>query len=111
MTPSPISSSAVAAKIRSPAGSNPSRASDAIATAFAATWPFMSSAPRPQTQPSRSSPDHGSTDHSAGSASTVSVCESSSRLGPSPRPRIRATRFARSGTRAYSSHSTPNGSR
>ena len=82
MTPSPISSSAVAAKIRSPAGSNPSRASDAIATALAATWSFMSSAPRPQTQPSRSSPDHGSTDHSAGSASTVSVCESSEQARP-----------------------------
>ncbi len=81
-------------------GWNPSRASDAIATAFAATWLFMSSAPRPQTQPSFSSPDHGSTDHSSGSARTVSVCESSNRLGPSPRPGIRATRFARSGTRA-----------
>ena len=67
----------------------------------------MSSAPRPQTSPSRSSPDHGSSCHSAGSASTVSVCESSSRLGPSPRPGMRATRFARSGTFAYSSHSTP----
>ena len=33
----------------------------------------MSSAPRPQTQPSRSSPDHGSTVHSSGSASTVST--------------------------------------
>ncbi len=111
MTPSPISSSAVAAKIRSPAGSNPSRASDAIATAFAATWLFMSSAPRPQTSPSRSSPDQGSSCHSAGSASTVSVWERSRRLGPSPLPRMRATRFARSGSRAYSSHSTPKGSR
>ena len=46
---SPTSSSAVAAKIRSPSGSKPSRASDAMATALAATWPFMSSAPRPQT--------------------------------------------------------------
>ena len=40
-------------------GSKPSRASDAIATALAATCPFMSSAPRPQTWSSRSSPDHG----------------------------------------------------
>ena len=45
---------------RSPAGSNPSRASDANATALAATWSFMSSAPRPQTSPSTRSPDHGS---------------------------------------------------
>ena len=79
---SPTSSSAAATKIRSPSGSKPSRASDAMATALAATWPFMSSAPRPQTSPSRSSPDHGSTCHSAGSATTVSVWESSSR----PRP-------------------------
>ena len=81
-------------------GSKPSRASVAIAVAAAATWPFMSSAPRPQTQPSWSSPDHGSTDHSSGSATTVSVWERRSRLGPSPRPGIRATRFARSGSRA-----------
>ena len=46
---SPTSSSAVAAKMRSPSGSKPARASVAIATAFAATWPFMSSAPRPHT--------------------------------------------------------------
>ena len=50
---------------RSPAGRKPSRASDAIATALAATCPFMSSAPRPQTSPSRSSPENGGTDHSA----------------------------------------------
>ena len=98
--PSPTSSSAAATKIRSPLGSKPSRASEAIATALAATSPFMSSAPRPQISPSRNSPDHGSTCHSAGSATTVSVCESSRKLGPSPRPGIRATRFARSGTLA-----------
>ena len=45
----PASSSAVAAKIRSPLGRKPSRASDAMATALAATSLFMSSAPRPQT--------------------------------------------------------------
>ena len=38
-------------------GRKPSRASDAIATAFAATCDFMSSAPRPQTSPSRTSPE------------------------------------------------------
>ena len=80
--PSPTSSSAHAAKTRSPAGSKPSRASEAIATASAATWPFMSSAPRPQTSVPRTSPDQGSTSHSAASAPTVSVCESSSRLRP-----------------------------
>ena len=46
-------------RARSPAGSNPSRASDANATALAATWSFMSSAPRPHTSPSTRSPDHG----------------------------------------------------
>ena len=102
-SPSPTSSSAAATKIRSPAGSKPSRASDAIATALAATWPFMSSAPRPHTWPSLISPDQGSTDHSAGSASTVSVWDMSKRRGPPPRPGMRATRFARSGTFAYSS--------
>ena len=68
MPAAPCSSSAVAAKIRSPLGLKPSRASDAIATAFAATSLFMSSAPRPQTIPSRSSPENGGTDQSAGSA-------------------------------------------
>ena len=58
----------------------------------------MSSAPRPQTSPSRSSPDHGSTCHSAGSASTVSVCERSSEPRPVAVPGIRATRFARAGS-------------
>ena len=36
---------------RSPAPRHPSRASVANATTSAATWPFMSSAPRPQTKP------------------------------------------------------------
>ena len=93
----PTSSSAAATKIRSPAGSKPSRASEAIATALAATSPFMSRAPRPQTSPSRTSADHGSTSHSPGSACTVSVCERRARRGPSPRPGILATRLARSG--------------
>ena len=110
-SPSPTSSSAAATKIRSPAGSKPSRASDAIATALAATWPFMSSAPRPHTWPSLSSPDQGSTDHSAASASTVSVWDMSRSRGPPPRPGMRATRFARSGTFAYSSQATPFSSR
>jgi len=40
----------------SPDGTNPSRARDANATALAATWSFMSSAPRPQISPSTRSP-------------------------------------------------------
>ena len=70
----------------------------------------MSSAPRPQTCPSRSSPENGGTDHSAGSARTTSVCESRSSEGPWP-PGMRATRFARSGTFAISSQATPLASR
>src|SRR5438477_5093854 len=70
----------------------------------------MSSAPRPQTSPLRSSPENGATCHSAASASTTSVCDRSISVGP-PRPGIRATRFARSGTFAYSSHATPFASR
>ena len=57
----------------------------ASATALAATWPFMSSAPRPQTNPSRSSPPNGSALHSRASAGTTSVCESSASDGPPPR--------------------------
>ena len=95
----PTSSSAAAMKTRSPAGSKPSRASEAIATALAATWFFMSSAPRPQTWSSTRSPDHGSRCHSSASATTVSVCERKQRLGPSPpaqpRDEVRALGRAR----------------
>ena len=55
-----------------------------MATALAATWFFMSSAPRPQTWSSARSPDQGSRDHSAGSATTVSVWERKQSEGPSP---------------------------
>ena len=58
----------------------------------------MSSAPRPHTQPSRSSPDHGSRCHSPGSASTVSTWPRKPSAGPSERPRRRATRLGRPGS-------------
>ena len=46
--------------MRSPrAGRQPSRASEQAATTSATVWPFMSSAPRPQTHPSASAPDQG----------------------------------------------------
>ncbi len=58
----PASSSAVTITSSSPdSGRQPSSASAVAAATSAATWLFMSSAPRPQTQPSFSSPDHGST--------------------------------------------------
>src|SRR5579875_1067880 len=70
----------------------------------------MSSAPRPQTHPSRSSPANGGNDHSAASARTTSVWERKSRVGPLP-PGRRATRFARSGVRASRRQWTPVPSR
>ena len=70
----PASSSAVTITSSSPdSGRQPSSASATTAAISAATWLFMSSAPRPHTQSSRSSPDHGSTDQSSASASTVST--------------------------------------
>ena len=41
--------------------------------AIIATAPFMSRAPRPQTQPSASSPEKGGKRHPAGSAGTTSA--------------------------------------
>ena len=67
----------------------------------------MSCAPRPQSTPSTTSPDHGSRCHSAGSASTVSTCESRHSVGPSPVPRRRATRLGRSSVRPSRSTSKP----
>ena len=60
---------------------------------------FMSTAPRPQTQPSRSSPENGWTLHSAASAGTTSrwPCTSSGGRLRSV-PSIRATRLARPGS-------------
>ena len=99
---SPTSSSAAAAKIRSPAGSKPSRASEAIATALGGDLALhVERAAAPDARRRAARPTTGRPATRPASASTVSVCESSSRLGPSPRPGIRATRFARSGVRAY----------
>ena len=60
----------------------------------------------PRRRRRRDRADQGSRDHSRGSASTVSVWQRRASDGPSP-PARRATRFARSGTLAYSSASTP----
>src|SRR4051794_34245126 len=104
----PASSSAVTITSSSPdSGRQPSSASVHAAAISAATCDFMSSAPRPQTQPSRSSPDHGSTLQSDASASTVSTCPRKHSPGPSEPPRSRATRFGRPGTAESSSHSNP----
>src|SRR3954451_14732168 len=104
----PASSSAVTITSSSPdSGRHPSSASEHAAAISAATCDFMSSAPRPQTQPSRSSPDHGSTLQSDASASTVSTCPRKHSPGPSDPLCSRATRFGRPGTAESSSHSNP----
>ena len=63
-------------------GRQPSRPSAAAAATSAATWSFMSWAPRPRTSPSTMSPAHGSKLHSEGSAGTVSAWPSRHRVGP-----------------------------
>src|SRR4051794_29051219 len=95
--------------IRSPFGTKPSRASVASATAVAATWHFMSTLPRPQIAPSRSTAANGSTVQSWRRAWTTSRWPRNASDGPSPRPRRRARRFGRSGSFATRSHSIPNG--
>src|SRR5215212_4781361 len=108
----PASSSAVHTKSSSPAGRQPSRARAMHAAASAATWSFMSCAPRPRTSPSATSPAHGEKVHSSASAGTVSAWPRRQRVGPSPSPRRRATRFGRSGSSAASSsHSNPTSPR
>src|SRR5919201_3533767 len=107
-SPPPVSSSTVTTTSSSPrAGRQPSRASETAATTSAAVWDFMSTAPRPQTKPSTTSPDHGSRRQSPGSASTVSMCDARQSVGPSARPRSRATRLGRASVRPRSSTSKP----
>ena len=97
---------------RSPFGRKPLRASAAIATARVAVWFFMSTAPRPHSQPSASRwPANGGYVQSGSSAGTTSVWPHSASDGPSPVPGIRATRFGRSISRAASSHWMPAASR
>jgi hypothetical protein len=67
----------------------------------------MSSAPRPRTTPSRSSPANGGRRHSAASAGTTSRCPWSRSAGARPAPRSRATTFGRAGSRAATTGSTP----
>ena len=78
-----------------PRGRQPSRPSAAAAATSAATWSFMSCAPRPRTSPSTTSPAQGSKLHSEGSAGTVSAWPSRQSVGPAvvaaqPRDQVRA---------------------
>src|SRR5690242_10042931 len=105
----PASSSQVTITISSPlSGRQPERPSSHAAATSHATCPFMSSAPLPHTNPSRTSPDHGSTLHSDASASTVSTWPSRHRRGPSDRAGKRAIKFGRSLTAPINSHSKPD---
>jgi len=53
-------------------GSSPARSSSATAVSIIASMSFMSTAPRPQSMPSFTSPAKGSTLQFAGSAGTTS---------------------------------------
>ena len=70
----PASSSAKNTTTRSRGGTVPVRARWRTAASIIASMSFMSTAPRPHTQPSRSSPANGSTDQSAALAGTTSRC-------------------------------------
>ncbi len=84
----PSSSSACAMNSRSPFGRKPLRARIAIVTARVAVWFFMSTAPRPHSQPSSSTwPANGGCVQSGSSAGTTSVWPHSASDGPSPVPR------------------------
>ena len=92
----PVSSSAVSTSFSSPrAGRQPSRASAVAAATSAATWPFMSWAPRPRTSPSTTSPAQGSKLHSVGvGGDGVDVAEQAEglarRLARQPGDQVRA---------------------
>ena len=88
-------------------GRQPSRPRVAAAPTSAATWSFMSCAPRPRISPSTTSPAHGSKLHSDGSAGTVSTWPSRHRVGPGLSPFRRATRLGRPSSAARNSHSKP----
>ena len=83
----PDSSSVTVHTTTSPASRTPRRCSVSRATTMAATPPFMSAAPRPYSQPSRSVSAKGSLCHSSrGATSTASMWPLSSRLRPPPEP-------------------------
>src|SRR5581483_3608129 len=68
----------------------------------------MSTAPRPQTNPSTSSPENGSRLHPSGLTGTTSVWPMRRRLGASGSlPSMRVTRLVRPGWGSYRSTSSP----
>ena len=81
-----------------PFGVNPDPARRRIATACEAVMFSMSTAPRPHTNPSTSSPENGSRVQPSGLTGTTSVWPINSRLGAvGSLPSIRVTRLTRPG--------------
>ncbi len=81
-----------------PFGRNPESASRRNATAIVAVRLSMSTAPRPQTIPSTSSPPNGSRDHPSAFTGTTSVWPISSREGAfGSEPSILASTLRRPG--------------
>src|ERR671919_1449630 len=102
------SSSAVKAMMTSRSGRRPWRTQKRTTASTIASMFFMSTAPRPQTTPSRISPENGGTLQSAGSAGTTSRCPCTSKaLRPAFDPAIRATTLARPGADSRMRASTP----
>src|SRR5215207_3314334 len=102
------SSSAVKAMTTSRSGRSPWRTQERTTASTIASMFFMSTAPRPQTIPSRISPENGGTLQSAGSAGTTSRCPCTSRASrPACDPAIRATTLARPGADSRTRASTP----
>ena len=104
----PASSSAKKTKVVVRAGFRPLRARSRADAMIIASMSFMSTAPRPQMQPSRSSPANGSTCQSAALAGTTSrwPCTTSPGRDGSA-PSMRTMTLARPGSLSAISGSRP----
>src|ERR671910_3373071 len=103
-----FSSSAVNAMMTSRSGRRPWRTQERTTASTIASMFFMSTAPRPQTTASRTSPENGGTLQSAGSAGTTSRCPCTSKaLLRAFDPAMRATTLARPGADSRMRASTP----
>src|SRR5665647_2377022 len=104
----PASSSANIATTTSRAGLRPSRTIWRTTARIIASMSFMSTAPRPHSRPSISSPPNGSTDQSPAWAGTTSVCPCSTRAGRcGSAPVRRTTTLARRAADSKISGSSP----
>ena len=86
----PDSSSALAMYTRSRFNGMPARLIAMNVISWMIPCPFMSSAPRPQTYPSLTSPANGSTDHDSRVTGTTSMWCTSAIAFPEPLPFSRA---------------------